>query len=348
MSRDTNKLPQWLTKLVYYEYWTWWLFYIPLLPYWLYLTIRSGSPIWFTYANPGIFMGGFFGESKKDILNSIPTEYLPKFCFITTHALPEQAYELMQRYQIEFPVICKPDIGERGYLVKRVDDMTHLEKYMDEINEDFIIQEYISYPEEVGVFYRKYPSGKAAGVISITLKEFMTVTGDGKCTIEQLIKQNTRYRFQLHRLRECLGQVYMQSIPIKNEKIVLERIGNHALGTKFLNGNHLINDKLDETFKEIADNVNGFYFGRFDLRVTSLEELYEGRGIKIIELNGVSSEPGHIYQPGYGVFRAYKDLFCFWYIAFKISMENKKSGQGKIPLKQFLKTVVNHFWGSKK
>ena len=332
---------------MYYEYWTWWLFYIPLLPYWLYLTVRSGNPIWFTYANPGIFMGGFFGESKKDILNSIPTEFLPKFCFINNGLSATNAYSLMQQKQMEFPVICKPNIGERGYLVKRIDDLGQLKDYTAAIGEDFIIQEYINYPVEVGVFYHKYPSGKDAGVISITLKEFMTVVGDGKCTIEQLIKQNTRYRFQLNRLRKSMGNVRLHVVPIKNERVLLEQIGNHALGTKFINGNYLINHTLNETFSSIAENIHGFYFGRFDLRAASIEDLYAGKNFKIMELNGVSSEPGHIYQPGYGIFRAYRDLIRFWHIAFKISMENKKTGQGKIPLNQFLKTVVNHFWGNK-
>ena len=32
----TFRRPLWLIKLTHYEYWTWYLFFLPLAPYWLY------------------------------------------------------------------------------------------------------------------------------------------------------------------------------------------------------------------------------------------------------------------------------------------------------------------------
>ena len=71
--------PLWFIKLFKYEDWTWWMFFLPLVPYWLYLAIRNRSLTYFTTANPCIPDGGVFGESKMDILNLIQNICLPRF-----------------------------------------------------------------------------------------------------------------------------------------------------------------------------------------------------------------------------------------------------------------------------
>lgn len=113
------KTPLFLIKLTNYEYWTWWVFYLPILPYWLYLAIKSRSLTYFTTTNPGIEAGGFFGESKIDILDKIAEEYKPRTLFIP-HS---QAFDLTQQQltqaSIPFPLIAKPNVGERGNRVEK-------------------------------------------------------------------------------------------------------------------------------------------------------------------------------------------------------------------------------------
>jgi hypothetical protein len=51
-----------------------------------------------------------------------------------------------------------------------------------------------------------------------------------------------------------------------------------------------------------------------------------GRNLKIIELNGVTSEATHIYDPKLSLFDAYRVLFQQWRIAFEIGALNRKRG----------------------
>lgn len=69
----------------------------------------------------------------------------------------------------------------------------------------------------------------------------------------------------------------------------------------------------------------GFYFGRFDLRSASVDDLRAGR-FTIIELNGVTSEPTHIYDPGCSVLAAYRTLAASWSLAFAIGAEQAAAG----------------------
>ena len=45
-----------------------------------------------------------------------------------------------------------------------------------------------------------------------------------------------------------------------------------------------------------------------------------------MELNGISADPGHIYDPEYRLLTAYKDLSWHWKRLADIHLENKKRG----------------------
>jgi hypothetical protein len=46
----------------------------------------------------------------------------------------------------------------------------------------------------------------------------------------------------------------------------------------------------------------------------------------IVELNGINSEPVHIYDQKTGIFKAYKDFFKHMRYMYEISEENKQLG----------------------
>ena len=114
-------------------------------------------------------------------------------------------------------------------------------------------------------------------------------------------------------------------MPASSERIELMPIGNHCRGTTFLNANNLINDKLNKVFDELSSKIEGFYFGRFDLRCASETDLYNGN-FKVLELNGAGSEPGHIYHPGSNLIDAYKSIFFHLSSLYKISKKNNDRG----------------------
>ncbi len=336
------KKPLWLIKITTYEYWTWWVFYLPLLPYWLYLALRTRSLTFFTNADPCIDYGGFFGESKMAILRQIPPEYLPQTLFVPQGTSFTNLSTQLSEANIAFPLIAKPNIGERGTQVEKLLTEAELQHYCQHNSVDFIIQEYIDYTLELGVLYYRMPNEPRGKVSSVTQKEFLSIVGNGQSTVEELMETNTRARFQLASMRKRLGEG-MQKVYPKGEKVLLEPIGNHCRGTKFINANDLINDTLHEVFNNIALPIEGFHYGRFDMRVRSIEDLYEGKNIRIMELNGVSSEPGHIYDPQYSLWQAYKDLANHWRIIADISIQQQQKGFQPVPVKVLWQVVKQHF-----
>ncbi|MFR1446007.1 hypothetical protein ACLUYJ_20825, partial [Acinetobacter baumannii] len=70
--------------------------------------------------------------------------------------------------------------------------------------------------------------------------------------------------------------------------------------------------------------IEGFYFGRLDIRFNSFEELAEDKNWSIIELNGAGSEPTHMYDPKHSLFFAWKEIIRHWKILYKVSLQNKR------------------------
>lgn len=336
------RTPLFLIKIFNYEYWAWWFFYIPILPYWLYLAAKSRSLTYFTATNPSIESGGFFGESKINILNKISDDYKPKTIFIEKGTSIKNILDHINLKNIAFPLIAKPNIGERGFEVEKINSKEDLLIYVEKNSNDFIIQEFINYEIEMGVMYYRMPNEAKGKVTSITLKQFLSVTGDGQNSIIELLQNSDRARFQIKNLKKKYGD-YLNSVLEKDLLLLLEPIGNHCKGTMFLNGNHLINEDLHKVFNNIAANIDGFYYGRFDMKVKSIDNLYEGKNIKIVELNGVSAEPAHIYDPAYKLINAYSDLIFHWKIIYNICLQNIKNGHKPISGFQLYTLLKEHF-----
>jgi hypothetical protein len=74
---------------------------------------------------------------------------------------------------------------------------------------------------------------------------------------------------------------------------------------------------------EISKSYEGFYFGRYDIKVPSVEDLKTGKNISVIELNGVTSESTNIYDPQHSFFYGVKTLCKQWKIAYEIGEEYK-------------------------
>lgn len=264
------------------------------------------------------------GESKYDVLKLIPESLKPKTVLIKLPASVTHVTEVMREAGLTLPVIFKPDLGERGWMVKRIKSEKDIELYLNEIKIDFIVQELIDLPYEFGVYYVRFPSQPNGFVNSITGKEFLSVTGDGKKSLRELILEKDRAKIQWDTLQVMYADRLSERIPA-GKKIELVSIGNHCLGTTFLNCNHLINDKLNTTFDSISKQIHGFYFGRYDLRCASLKDLESGN-IKIMELNGCGAEPAHIYHPGSSLFRGIGVLITHWRNLYRVSKENHSRG----------------------
>lgn len=316
-----NTVHKWLK----WEFWPFWFFYIPVYILYLWLGIKARCFGFFTAANPSMYLGGFSAYSKYGILKKISPEYLPATVLLK-HSNPEAVLARLTSENIQFPIILKPDLGERGFAVEKIDHPEGLKPYFEKGNiDELILQEYVSYPIELGVMYSRKASEPHGKITSVVMKEFLTITGDGIRTLQEIITADARATFYKDGLQELYKDQLSDLIP-KGQALELVAIGNHCRGTTFLNANHLINDALHQVFDRISVPIKGYHFGRFDLRVPSLEDLYQGKNIKIMELNGAASEPAHIYDPNMPLMEAYRHLFAHWRRLYEISIENHQNG----------------------
>lgn len=269
------------------------------------------------------------GESKNDVLKLIPDQYKAKTILVCAAQTKAEVMTLLKDHAFVFPVIFKPDLGERGFMVHKISSENQVETYLNSYRKDFLIQEFLDLPVELGIFYTRMPSESEGYITSVVIKDMLTVTGDGNATVKELVLNKPRAKLQWKKLKSA-HVMQLDKIPDAGEKFVLNSIGNHCLGTTFLNGEHLINPKLSKTFDTISKQIDGFYFGRYDLRCASLEDMYEGK-IKIMELNGCGAEPAHIYHPGFPLRKAMGILFTHWKNIFLISTQNHKRGVAYTP-----------------
>jgi hypothetical protein len=297
--------------------------YAPLYPYWFYLCIKARSFFFFNTSNPAIKNGGFLMESKKEIYDLIPFEYYPSTLFFKNGTSVEEIIELISQTNIKYPLVAKPDIGMKGMMVKKLEDENDLIDYINNSKVDFLVQEFVAYQNEAGIFYYRYPNQEKGHISGIVKKEFLSVNGDGISTVEQLLSKNKRAVLQLATLR-IKEKDKINLVLKKDEEMIIVPYGNHVRGAKFLDDSELIDEELTNTIDRICKRVNGFYFGRLDIRYNTWEELKQGKNFSIIELNGSGSEPTHIYDPKHSVFWAWKEIIRHWKILYCISKLNHK------------------------
>lgn len=331
-----------------WEFWPLWMFYPPVVLYVLYLGLKHRSFTLFTAANPAIEEGGFVGESKSAILRGLgqtpsgrahvaPWRLLRGD--LSTQARIEAAAAFRHDRATDFPIVLKPDHGERGAGVAIVRSQPELDAYLgSSAGRDVIIQEYVA-GEEFGVFYYRIPTESRGRIFSITRKVFPSLIGDGVSTREDLILNDAR--------AVCLARAYLETqgelrdqIPAVGESFPLIDIGTHCRGAVFLDGIEFKTPELENGIDRLAKGFPGFYFGRFDIRTPSLVDFQRGQNFQVVELNGVTSEATHIYDPKHSVFNAYRTLFAQWRLAFIIGATNRSAGAQPATLRTLAKKIV--------
>lgn len=322
--RIKNTIRKYRIIISNWEYWSFSVLYIPIYFYWFWLSLKAKSFFFFSTSNPSIENGGFMMESKKAIYDILPTDFYPKTVLIKQNASHNTIKELIATQQLQFPLVAKPNIGERGTGVKKLYSNQDVFTYQENSRVDFLLQEWCSYPQEIGVFYSRYPNQKNGLITGIVKKEFFTIVGNGANTVEELVLQNDRYFLQYEAIKNLLPNE-LTTVLQKGEEKILIPYGNHCRGTKFVDVSSKIDNDLQETFNTICNKIPGFYFGRLDIRYESWELLKKGKNFSIIELNGAGSEPTHIYDPRHTVFFAWKEIIRHLNILYKIAEQNKKA-----------------------
>ena len=332
-----------ITKLFYWEFWPVWLSGSPLVLFLIYFGIKARKLFFLTNVNPAFENSALVYASKFKILQQLNSTAVPKSVFFKHHRTSEQQLELLlESNQLEFPIIVKPDKGERGLLVEKINNLTQLHKYLSSNKIDFIIQEFVNLPNEIGIFFNKMPGSDLINISSVCLKEFLKLKGDGKSTIRELLENDFHGKHQLERFEESLKVNLDEVLKIDQIKL-LEPIGNHSRGTKFMDGSHLIDDKIIKLVQFILQDKEGINYGRFDIKYNSIASLKELKEFKVIELNGVASEPTHVYDRNINIFKKYKIWFEHWNTMYKISQLQSLKGYSPLSIGSVLKILKNYF-----
>ena len=338
-------LKDFLFRLTHWESWPFYAKYIPLSPAWLWYCLRSGSFWFFTPSNPTLTFGGFEGESKKEMYDQLPPGSYPNSLYIS-YKLPFDKVEQQAReHKFQYPFAVKPDIGMKGFLFRQINNTEEFRQYHEKIPTDYILQDLITYPIEVSVFYYRFPNEQKGTITGFLKKELMQVTGDGTSTLWELILAYPRVRFRLDEMKSK-HELRLQDVIPKGEVYVLSNALNLTRGAKMVSLAHEKDEKLFKLFDEISHYSKYFYYGRYDIKCASIEDLKEGKNYSILEYNGSGAEPHHVYGNGNNLLQAYKIILHHWNVLYKISRYNHVRGIKYWSFKKglkFLSEAKKHF-----
>jgi membrane protein DedA with SNARE-associated domain len=334
---DSRRLSARLNRWRHWEFWPAWMFYPPVAIYCVWLALKYRGITLPTAANPGIFSGGFVGESKmatlRDLMATSPKFTAEAELIVGVNATERLSslLEICERRGIAYPFILKPDVGQRGVGIKLIRNEAQAVTYLKQTNAPLIVQSYAEGPNELGIFYYRYPHEPRGSIFAITEKLFPTIVGDGRSTISDLIWQDGRAHLIADKYLNRFSARADEVLPV-GEALKLVEAGNHAQGCIFRDGMHLCSPALAERIDEISQKVPGFYIGRFDIRYGNETALREGKSFQIIELNGAASEATSIYDARTSLFSAYRKLFRQWDLVFGIGAANYKRGHAPTKL----------------
>jgi hypothetical protein len=334
-----------INRITNWEAWPFKLLYAPIAPVWGWYMLKSGSVWFFTPSNPKITFGGMDGEPKKEMYDLLPKLFYPA----TFNVLPQQNFAevkvALQESNIQYPFIVKPEVGCQGILFRKIDKEEELQNYHSKIPVEYIVQELVNYPMEVSVFYIRHPK-QASGMITGFLHKIpLQVVGNGIDTLADLIKHHPKGHKRIGEMHSKHKDRWNEIIPA-DEKYMLSYAANHNRGAHFIDLKQHIDDKLVAIFDEISNNINDFYYGRYDIMCSNVEDLKNGKNFTILEYNGCGAEPNHFYDTGYTLAGAYKEILKHWKALYQICKYNSQLGIKPWPFqkgRKFLRKIKAHF-----
>jgi hypothetical protein len=340
-----NHLKNIFTKITHWEAWPFKLIYAPISPVWLWYILKSGAVWFFTSSNPKLTFGGMEGEPKREMYDLLPVELYPT----TFNAVPQEGFNLvaerLSKTDIGYPLIVKPEVGGQGVLFRKIDTEEEFTNYHKNVPVEYIVQKMVHYPMEVSVFYIRHPQAKKGRVTGFLHKIPLQIIGDGKHTVEELITQHPKGKKRLGELHSKHKEKWDAVLPA-GEKYMLSYAANHNRGAHFIDLKEHIDEKLVSLFDTISHRVNDFFYGRYDIMCSNIADLKNGKNFTILEYNGCGAEPNHIYDTGYSLISAYKEILMHWKALYQISKYNRQQGIAPWPLqkgRRFLKNANINF-----
>ena len=236
----------------------------------------------------------------------------------------------------DYPVILKPDIGLVGKGIIKVTSEQSIHDHANKIDGEYLIQKFTPFQFECGIFYVRQ-SGQSK-ITGINQKHFPTVVGNGKDNLQQLAENHYRYT---HHWATFLQYFDLEQVPAEGEEVCLSFIGSHTMGCKFTDDTHWLTPALEMAIFKVFETQPKFNFGRLDIKAGSREAMLRGEFV-IIEINGVSSLPTHMFDPKYSLFEAYKIFFKHGRYLVNIAKEHRHEVMDLLPLRDIMQRVKNN------
>ena len=334
-----------LYRLFHWETWHYLAKYIPIMPVWLFYCIRARSLWFFTPSNPTLTFGGFEGESKKEMFDQLSPGSYPRSIYIQHSTSFEEVQRLAAQGAFTYPFAVKPDVGMMGFMFRKIDSPEKLKRYHQIMPVDYIIQDLITYPMEISVFYYRLPGEKKGTITGFLKKEFLEVVGNGVDNLATLIENYDRVRL---RIPEMLAkhESRLQQVLADGQRFCLSNALNLSRGGKLVSLADEKDERLLKVFDELSHYTGHFYYGRYDIKCSSVEELKQGKNFSILEYNGCGAEPHHIYGNGNSLLKAYQIVLQHWRVLYRISARNRAGGIDHWGFRQgwqFLRKAKQHF-----
>jgi hypothetical protein len=320
--------------------------YVPVVLKWFMLALRYRSLTLPTAANPQILSGGFRGETKSSYLGQVVSDHqrwvaqwttISLFDELSSTARLRMAEQRMADSSLAYPLIAKPDIGACGYGVRLVRSARELSSYLERFppGQEVILQEYVPWHGEAGIFYVRDPGVEKGKIYSFGLRYYPHVVGDGRSTLRQLIKADHRAsrRAKLH--FEVFA-AHLNEVPEKSSIVRLATAASLRVGALYRDGSAYITLALTERLDRIARSMPEFYYGRFDIRFRTIEALMRGEDFLIVEINGAGAEAIHIWDPELTIGDAYRTWFDQHEILFSIAASNRARGIKPLSLRDLI------------
>lgn len=320
-----------IARLRRFEFWPTWMVYLPLVPWFIVQCLRARGLRHLSCVNPCWPDGGIVGESKAAGLTCFGMESVAPWFVAPARATEVDLDDAVARLaglgwteDWTWPVIVKPDVGERGAGVVLAAHESALRTALRDAAVPMLVQRFETGSCELGLFTIRDADG-VLRLFSICDKRLPVAVGDGRRSLSSLIASEPRLRMQEPVFREQCA-MELERVPARDERVSLGFAGNHSRGCLFLDGERLRTPALEGWIAAIGRDSIGFNYGRLDVRFPDEAHAMSGRGGRILEANGLSSESTNMYDPSWSCWRAWRTMRAHWLEAFRIGLEQREHG----------------------
>jgi hypothetical protein len=318
-----------------------WATTAPLAPWIAALALRHGWRA-IAAANPGMPDGGLVGESKFDILTTLPRRWTVPSARIESGALETRLRAVAAFWEqpaVAFPLILKPDVGQRGSGVRKVSSMAEAAAYLRDAAYPVVAQPWHPGPFEAGIFYWRHPEAERGQIFSITDKVFPEISGDGVRSSRRW-SAHPRFARQAPVFRDdmppCVGACWH---PANDSRWARSATTARA---RCSGAGRTSGPRRSMPVSTTSHAGFGLLHRALRRAIQRPGRFMAGEDLAIIELNGVTAEPTDVYDPDRSVTSAYRSLFEQWRLVFEIGAANRRRGHAGASLGRLLRLALAH------